>query len=175
MIDNVTSSPPSRRRDARRDAWMVRAIGVFKIVKTLILIGAAISVFNLIHKDIADVVDAWARRLHFAPGNRLVDDLLDRFITVTTRQLLVAGFVLLAYSAMFLVEGIGLLLLKHWAEWMTVITTSGLIPIEIYETIRRPTWLKVSAVLINAAVAIYLVQRVRHEAAQKRRRRVSPN
>ncbi len=159
----------------RHDAWMVRAIGVFKIVKTVILIAAAISVFNLIHKDIGDVLDAWARRLHFAPGNKLIDNLVDRLMTVTQRQLLVAGLVLLTYAAMFLIEGIGLLLVKHWAEWMTVITTGGLIPIEIYETVRHPTWFKVGAVLINAAVAIYLAQQVRREAAQKRQRRLSPN
>ena len=96
-------------------------------------------------------------------------------MTVTQRQLWVAGFVLLAYAVMFLIEGIGLLLLEHWAEWMTVITTGGLIPIEIYETVRRPTWFKVGAMLINAAVEVYLVWRVRREAAEKRSARLNPN
>ena len=58
---------------------------------------------------------------------------------------------------MFTVEGIGLLLVKHWAEWMTVITTSGLIPFEIYEMIDHPSWLKALAMMINIAIAVYLV------------------
>ena len=42
-------------------------------------------------------------------------------------------------QALFLVEGVGLWLLKRWAEWLTVIITSSLVPIEIYEIHRHPT------------------------------------
>jgi uncharacterized membrane protein (DUF2068 family) len=167
MMESALSHPPSRRRDA----WLLRVIGIFKILKTLFLIAAAVSVFHLMHQDIVEVVERWALRLHFAPGNKLVDDLLDRLMTVTKGQLFVAGLVLLAYAGMFLIEGIGLLRLKYWAEWMTVITTSGLIPIEMYEIVRHVTWLKVLAVLVNVAVAVYLAVRVRREAAERRERR----
>ena len=85
---------------------------------------------------------------------------------MTKRQLILTGIVLLAYSAMFLIEGIGLLLLKHWAEWMTVITTAGLIPFEIYEMMHRPTRLKAAAMMINIVVAAYLAFRVRREAME---------
>jgi uncharacterized membrane protein (DUF2068 family) len=159
-----------------RGAGLVRAIGLFKLVKAIFLIAAAISVFNLMHRDIGDVVLAWAHRFHIAPGNKLLERLLEKVLTVTRRQLIVAGAVLLAYAAMFLVEGIGLLLLLHWAEWMTVITTSGLIPIEMYEIVHRPTWLKAFAMLINIALAVYLAVHVRNEAIEaKRPRQISPN
>ncbi len=132
--------------------------------------------FNLLHRDIGDVVVAWAHRIHVAPGNRLLERLLEKALPVTRRQLIVAGSVLLAYAAMFLVEGIGLLLLKHWAEWMTVITTSGLIPFEIYEIIHHPTWLKAAAMLINVVVAVYLAADVRREAIDAHRvRQLSPS
>ena len=130
---------------------------------------AAISVFNLIHKDIGDEVLTWAHRFHIAPGNRFVEHLFEKLLTVTKRQLILTGIVLLAYSAMFLIEGIGLLLLKHWAEWMTVITTAGLIPFEIYEMIHRPTRLKAAAMMINIVVAAYLAFRVRREAMEAKR------
>ncbi|HEY1922404.1 MAG TPA: DUF2127 domain-containing protein [Tepidisphaeraceae bacterium] len=152
----------------RRGEGLVRAIGLFKLVKSAFLIVAAISVFHLIHQDIGEVVLTWARRFHIAPGNRLLERLLDKALTVTRRQLIVAGAVLLAYAAMFLVEGIGLLLLLHWAEWMTVITTSGLIPFEIYEIIRNPTWLKALALLINIIMAVYLAVHVRRETRDAR-------
>jgi uncharacterized membrane protein (DUF2068 family) len=172
MIDPAAFSLPNRPRPI----WVLRAIGLFKVVKAIFLVAAAISVFNLLHRDIGDVVVAWAHRFHIAPGNRLVEHLLERVLTVTRRQLIVAGSVLLAYAAMFLVEGIGLLLLKHWAEWMTVITTSGLIPFEIYEIIHHPTWLKAAAMLINIVVAVYLAVDVRREAMEAQRpRQLSPS
>jgi uncharacterized membrane protein (DUF2068 family) len=159
--------PPARLRGAA----LLRLIGAFKVLKATLLVAAAISVFNLIHKDLADVILEWSRRLHIAPGNHLVEHLLERVLTVTQRQLIVVGIVLLVYAAMFTVEGIGLLLLKHWAEWMTVITTSGLIPFEVYEMIEHPSWLKATAMVVNVAIAVYLYFHVRREAAEKRRRR----
>jgi len=41
-------------------------------------------------------------------------------LSVSKKNLVVAAVALFVYSAMFLTEGIGLCLLKPWAEWMTV-------------------------------------------------------
>jgi uncharacterized membrane protein (DUF2068 family) len=152
----------------RRGAAMLRIIGIFKVSKGAVLIVAAISVFRLIHEDLGDVIREWARRFHIAPGNELVQRLVDRVLTVTHKQLVVLGIILFAYSAMFLIEGIGLLMLEHWAEWMTVITTSGLIPLEVYEIYHKPGWTKVAATAINVIVAVYLIVRVRREAKELR-------
>jgi uncharacterized membrane protein (DUF2068 family) len=124
---------------------------------------------------IADVFVEWSRRLHIAPGNRIIEHLLEKILTVTHRQLIVFGIVLLIYAAMFAVEGIGLLLLKHWAEWMTVITTSGLIPFEVYEMVHRPSALKAAGMIVNIAVAIYLFEHVRREAAEKSKNSAQPH
>lgn len=150
-----------------RGAGLLRLIGIFKLTKAALLVAAAISVFDLRHKNVADIIVEWSRRLHIAPGNRLVAHLLERILTVTHRQLIVLGVVLLIYATMFAVEGVGLLLLKHWAEWMTVITTSGLIPFEVYEMIHRPSALKAAGMIVNIAVAVYLFEHMRREAAEK--------
>jgi uncharacterized membrane protein (DUF2068 family) len=170
MVDapSLNPAPPSAKKSRPRGADLLRLIGVFKLLKGVFLIAAAISVFNLVHKDLADVIVRWQHRLHIAPGNILVEHLLEKALTVNQRQLVVVGIVLLIYAAMFTVEGIGLLLLKHWAEWMTVITTSGLIPIEIYEMVVRPSALKALTMLVNIVVAIYLVVHVRNEAKAKK-------
>jgi len=156
---------PAKNRP--RGANLLRLIGVFKLAKGALLIAAAISVFHLLHKNLADYILEWSRRLHIEPGNYVIERLLDRALTVTNRQLVVVGIVSLVYAAMFTVEGVGLLMLEHWAEWMTVITTSGLIPFEIFEIARKPGPLKVLALIINIAVAVYLFFHVRHESAQR--------
>jgi uncharacterized membrane protein (DUF2068 family) len=152
----------------RRGAALLRIIGVFKVSKAALLIAAAIAVFHLIHKDLGDVIIEWSRQFHIAPGNKIVQDLVERVSTVTQKQFVVLGIILLAYAAMFLIEGIGLLMLKHWAEWMTVITTSGLIPLEIYEIYHKPGWTKIAATAVNVIIAVYLVVRVRREAKELR-------
>jgi uncharacterized membrane protein (DUF2068 family) len=70
------------------------------------------------------------------------------------------------YAGLFLTEGIGLWRLKRWAEWFTVIITASLVPIEVYEIYRRPTAIKVLVLLVNVAIGVYLVIRIRHESGE---------
>ena len=65
------------------------------------------------------------------------------------------------YAALFLTEGIGLWFEKRWAEWLTVIITSSLVPIEIYEIAHHTTAVKITVLLINIAIVAYLVYRIR--------------
>jgi uncharacterized membrane protein (DUF2068 family) len=67
----------------------------------------------------------------------------------------------MVYAGLFLTEGIGLWLEKRWAEWLTVIITSSLVPIEIYEIYRHPTAIKIAVLLINIAIVAYLLYRIR--------------
>jgi uncharacterized membrane protein (DUF2068 family) len=164
----MTSPATSPAQRSHHGAGVVRLIGVFKLAKGLLSVAAAVSVFDLIHKNLGDVILEWARDLHIDPGHKIVQDLLVKALTVTKRDLFVLGLVLVAYAVMFTIEGVGLVLVKHWAEWMTVITTSALIPFEVYEIIHRPTWLKVAAIVVNIAAAVYLIYRVRLDAKQKR-------
>jgi uncharacterized membrane protein (DUF2068 family) len=65
------------------------------------------------------------------------------------------------YALLFAVEGVGLWRAKRWAEWLTVITTSLLIPVEIIEIVHRPTWERVTLFVINVAIVVYLIARMR--------------
>jgi uncharacterized membrane protein (DUF2068 family) len=56
-------------------------------------------------------------------------------------------------------EGIGLYLRKQWARWFTIIATSSLIPIEVYEIARRPRLARVAVLILNVAVVAYLWRR----------------
>ena len=54
-------------------------------------------------------------------------------------------------------EGVGLVLGKVWAEYVTLILTASFLPWEVIEIIRHVTWIKVVLLLVNLAVVIYLV------------------
>ena len=58
--------------------------------------------------------------------------------------------------------------MKRWAEWFTVIITSSLVPFEVYELYRDPSAMKILVLVINVAVVIYLLYRIRsHEEGSK--------
>lgn len=142
---------------------LIRAVAVFKLFKAALLIATGIGILKLIHADVADQLDHWIRMLGFDPGSRYIDHAIQR-ITDTPpgkfRELGIGSFI---YAALFLTEGIGLWLLKRWAEWFTVIITGSLVPIEAYEIYRHPTAIKVAVLLLNIAIVAYLLYRVTHE------------
>jgi len=65
------------------------------------------------------------------------------------------------YAAIFFTEGLGLAFRKRWAEYFTIITTSSLLPLEIYELAKRVSVGRALALLINLAVVVYLVYELR--------------
>jgi uncharacterized membrane protein (DUF2068 family) len=74
------------------------------------------------------------------------------------RQLSVGTFF---YSALFLCEGTGLALAKRWAEYLTVVTTASLMPLEMYEIYLKTTWPRVVVLVVNVVVVVYLVLELR--------------
>jgi uncharacterized membrane protein (DUF2068 family) len=80
---------------------------------------------------------------------------------VTPKQLKELSVGTFFYAGLFAIEGIGLLMRKRWAEYFTIITTSGLIPLEIYEMTRHFTATKVVVLVVNLLIVLYLVSRVR--------------
>ena len=65
------------------------------------------------------------------------------------------------YAGLFATEGIGLLMRKRWAEYFTIVTTSLLIPLEVYEMFRHFTIVKLLVTLVNLMIVWYLAARVR--------------
>ena len=150
---------------------MLILIGLFRLFKGLVLIAAGIAALKLLHKDIADVVTRWAERLRIDPADRLVQRTLDKLLSTTSKQLKEVSAGLFIYASLFLTEGIGLILQKRWAEYFTVITTSALIPLEIYELAKRVSSAKVAILAINVVVVWYLIFRLRAERGEPRKAR----
>jgi uncharacterized membrane protein (DUF2068 family) len=104
-----------------------------------------------------------------APDNRFLHGLLSRLLSVSPKQLEAASVGTFVYAALLLTEGTGLPLRKRWAEFFTIITIAGLIPLEVYESIRHLTVAKVVVLLINIAIVLYLVMRVRRAGPLSKR------
>jgi uncharacterized membrane protein (DUF2068 family) len=141
-------------------------IALFKLVKAIMLIAVGVGAINLLHKDVADTVVHWVNVLRVDPDNRFIHRIVARIFNVTPAQLKAVSAGTFFYAALLSIEGIGLLLRKHWAEYFTVITTAALIPLEVYELIRHLTAVKVVVLVINIAIVWYLVLRLRKPHAK---------
>jgi len=136
-------------------------IALFKLTKGVLLLIVGIGALKLLHRDVAATVAHWVDILRVDPDNRHIHALLTHVLAVTPAQLKAASAGTFIYAALLLTEGIGILLRQRWAEYFTIVTTAGLIPLEIYELVHRATTSKVVILAINVAIVVYLIARAR--------------
>jgi uncharacterized membrane protein (DUF2068 family) len=136
-------------------------IAAFKLLKGVALLAVGIGALKLLHKDVAAVVEHWINIFQVDPHSRYIQLLLAKLSIVGDRRLKALSVGTFIYSAIFFTEGIGLALRKRWAEYFTIITTSSLLPIEIYELFKHASIGKGVALVINLAVVAYLVCELR--------------
>ena len=163
-MSQKTSSKPARGkllRPSAQSSWLLVLIGALKLFKALLLIVIGIGAIKFLHKDIVATVTHWTQILGVDPDNRYVHGLLLKIFRVTPRQLKELSVGTFIYAGLFATEGLGLLMRKRWAEYFTIVTTSLLIPLEVFELVRHFTAGKLVVTVVNALIVWYLVARVR--------------
>jgi uncharacterized membrane protein (DUF2068 family) len=145
---------------SKRDVWLF-LIGIFKLTKAISLLLIGFGLLRLLHRDVASVTEHWIEVLRVDPDNRFIHKALVRIFNVTPKQLKELSIGTFLYAGIFLTEGIGLLRRKHWAEYMTLISTGLFIPLEVYEIIHHFTPVKVVVTALNVAIVWYLAIRIK--------------
>jgi uncharacterized membrane protein (DUF2068 family) len=133
------------------------AIAALKFVNGIGLLALGLGALHFLHGDVAKEFAHWMELLRADPHNHYLIWLLQKLSNVDEhrlRQLSVGTFF---YSALFLSEGTGLALGKRWAEYLTIVTTASLMPLEVYEIYVHPTWPRVVVLVVNVVVVAYLV------------------
>lgn len=150
--------PARANRDRGRG---LRLIAAFKLLKALGLIAVGVGALRLLHKDVAAVVEHWVNMFQVDPHSRFINLLLSKLAILNDRRLKELSVGTFVYAAVFLVEGTGLAFRKRWAEYFTIITTSSLLPLEIYEIVRRVRLGRCFALALNMAIVGYLIYELR--------------
>jgi uncharacterized membrane protein (DUF2068 family) len=172
--DGAREFPPGRdeivlptRGQALRDRIVLRLIAIDRALHFVILglLGVGVLLFA---SDRAHLRTAFYRVLTAIQGGvaggpvqssghvGIIGE-FDKLFTLRTTTLKEAGVALLAYAALEGIEAVGLWYARRWAEYLTFLATTLLLPLEIYEIIHKGTVLKVVGFLINLAVVIYLL------------------
>ncbi|MCP9469717.1 MAG: DUF2127 domain-containing protein [Nitrospira sp.] len=139
-------------------------IALFKVVKGLLLLMVGLGLLELMHADLATLFSRLIEALHLNADSRIVHTLVLRIDALQPHSVLVASLVSLGYAGLFLVEGIGLWFKRSWAAYLTVISTSLLVPFEVYEVIEGISMLRVGVLLLNLLIVLYLVVQLKHHA-----------
>ncbi|MGH7875808.1 MAG: DUF2127 domain-containing protein, partial [Candidatus Binatia bacterium] len=130
------------------DEW-VRGIAVFKLVKGLLFLIVGFGVTTFFQKDMAEQVTGWMRLSWLRQENRDIGTLLSWSLGVSRRDIGVLEVSIFVYGALLLIEGLGLLLLKRWAEYLTVLSTAVFIPLEVWSDVRHFGLIKTVILFLN--------------------------
>jgi uncharacterized membrane protein (DUF2068 family) len=139
----------------------LRLIAAFKLLKGFALLALGIGALKLLHRDVEAIAVHWINVFQVDPHSYYMNLLLAKLSILDDRRLKELSAGTFIYSAIFLTEGVGLALGKRWAEYLTIISTGSLLPLEIYELAKHATVGKVVALVINLAVVVYLVLELR--------------
>jgi len=136
-------------------------IGIFKLAKAALLLLVAAGALSLLDNKIRSVVERQIAQLSGDAHFLALEKVAGYLGFATTRRIEFVSGAAFFYAILFAIEGIGLLAQKRWAEYFTAIITASFLPIEIYEIARNPMIFRVVIFVINVAVLIYLIWRLR--------------
>jgi uncharacterized membrane protein (DUF2068 family) len=136
----------------------LRAIALWKLAKGVLLIffGASLLFLDIREPWYVAVV-GWIDDALLTPRKGVLYWLLQKILAfLVSDHLRTTGIIALIYAAVLCVEGVGVYLEQRWAEWLMVIATGSLIPLEIYHLVEKFTWVRLAIIIVNVAVVWYL-------------------
>jgi uncharacterized membrane protein (DUF2068 family) len=149
------------KRQTQKQSRGLLVIAAFKILKAVLLLAVGFGVLHLLHRDVAAEVARWVDLLRVDPHNHYLKWILGKLAHLDEEKLRELSVGTFFYSALFWCEGLGLAFRRRWAEYLTIISTASLMPIEILEIYEGPSVARVVLLVVNLAVVAYLVRELR--------------
>jgi uncharacterized membrane protein (DUF2068 family) len=162
-----TGHPHADYPGAGRSLDPLRVIAVFKFLKAVLLIATGYGVHLLLNEALLQRLRDWTYSITDSLAQRLLLHALTWVEGLGAKRIHLVMAVTLGYTAVVLCEGIGLWMRRAWAEWLTVVATACLIPIELWELITRPSSRKLAplvTLIVSVAIVWYLTWLLRRSA-----------
>src|SRR3954454_17928323 len=148
----------SAKHSNGRSDWAIVAIGILKMLKSASLLALGIALIYYRNEDLGKVASQWITNVWL--GRSYVDAVLVKLSFLSKDKIDEFAIGSFVYSALLLIEGVGLCLRRRWAEFLTVGITASLLPFEFYELYQRVTATGVVVTVLNIAIVVYLIMRL---------------
>ena len=154
-MTSAVAPPATEPRDR-----VLRLIALFKFCKAVLLVIAGLGALQLLDPEVAARAQRWVAALASSNDRSAVQRVLAWVGGLSPRHLEALGVGAFLYALLFTIEGVGLWRGRRWAEYLTVVATLSLVPLELFELLRAVTPARVAALVVNLAVVAYLVWRI---------------
>lgn len=171
------SGQPQTARQQRRVRYL-KLIALFKLSKGVILLTLGFSLLFLNSRTRwLDSISGWADDELLLSHSRPITFLLNKLQdALAAGHLRATALLALFYSGVLFTEGIGVYLQKRWAEFLMVIATAALVPIEVRHIFHRPSLTAFVILAVNCFIVWFLcrvLRRDHHAAAPPAEREVA--
>lgn len=153
-MESPSHSNPSPRR--HHDSGLL-VIGVIRFIEGVLSFGAGFAVLHLLHKDLGDMLMNFVHAHHLDEDGRLVSMAMEKIDLIDDHRLKQIGASAFAYGALKLVEGVGLLKEKVWAEYLTLGASLVFLPWEVFEIFEHPNIWRFGILAGNLLIVAYLL------------------
>ena len=165
-------SVPPNTRVAPWEDFALRLIAIYKFVKAALALLLGLALLKLMHRDLALFLHNYiAEPLHLDSDadseNHFLKWLFQMAASQTPHSIFLFSLANFFYATVFAIEGAGLYLKKHWAEYMVLVVTGSFLPFEGYLIYNKLEWWKLVLMLGNLLIIVYLVHRLLLDARFK--------
>ena len=154
--------------DSPRSRCILRLIAAERALRGLLLVSAGVYLLAHLGSDYGRIAERLMRAVEVDPRHHLLHRLVLRLRHLRAHELRLVGALAVGYGLLEAVEGVGLWLDQLWAEYLTVIVTSLLIPFEAYELLHRPSIWKAAGITVNILIVAYLARLLRRRISHSR-------
>jgi uncharacterized membrane protein (DUF2068 family) len=146
----------------------MRMVAVFEAAKGAIVLLVGLGVLALIGRDAEVIAERIVRFSHLNPASRYPHIFIDAASRLTDTHLWFLAAAAAAYALVRAIEAYGLWYERRWAEWFALLAGGIYVPVELYELVRRPSWVKAVVLLVNLGIVAYMAYALMHPVEQER-------
>jgi uncharacterized membrane protein (DUF2068 family) len=155
----------------------LRPIALLEAFKGVLVLIAGFGLLGFLGRDNEVYAEQIIRHLHLNPASHYPQIFIAAMARTDDSRLMFFASMAALYSAVRFVEAYGLWNERRWGEWLAALSGGVYLPIEVYELLRRVTWLRISALVINLLIVgymVWLLTEVRRKRAAAEKKLTAP-
>ena len=151
--ENLALLIPETKPKRAPTLYFIIGVKFFKGLAALLL---ALGAYSLTDNDLPSDCQNLLLSLHLDPEKKFFVDLASRVAEITPANLKWVTVGAVVYGCFMLLQAVGLMFRVSWAVWLVIGESAFFLPVEIFELVHRPSWIKVGVLAVNVVMVWYL-------------------
>jgi uncharacterized membrane protein (DUF2068 family) len=151
--ENLPMVVPAAKPKSAPTLYFIIGVKFFKGLAALLL---ALGAYSLTDNNLPEDFQKLLEFFHLDPEKKFFLNLADRVAEVTPANLKWVTVGAVVYGCFMLLQAVGLLFRVKWIVWLVIGESAFFVPVEVFEMVHRPTWIKFAILAVNIIIVWYL-------------------